>query len=229
MWENFFDKPKKNYNPYMEKMKEFPKYIQWDKKEMNLKRGKWNEFYENSNEIYLEIGSGQGNFTVGNAQRYRDRNFIGIELKFKRLYMSAQKANKRSLKNITFIRRWGQEILEFIGEEEIEGLYINFPDPWDGNEKNRIINDKLFYETLAKILKENGKLFFKTDHEGYYNDVLELMKRIEGFKVVYNTNDLHNDPLGKDNIKTEFEELFTRKGITTKYIEICKEKTLDKK
>ena len=49
-----------------------------------------------------------------------------------------------------------------------------------------------------------GKLFFKTDHEGYYNDVLELMKRIEGFKVVYNTNDLHNDPLGKDNIKTEY-------------------------
>jgi len=223
MWQNFFDKPKRNYNPYMERMKEFPSYIQWDKEDMNKKKGSWNEFFGNTNDIYLEIGSGQGNFTVANALKNRDRNFIGIELKFKRLHMSAVKANKRSLKNITFIRRWGQEIPEFIGDGEITGMYINFPDPWDGNEKNRIISEELFKGTLSKILKPNGKLFFKTDHDGYYADVLALMPSIEGFTVTYKTDDLHKDERGVYNIKTEFEELFTRKGITTKFIEITKE------
>lgn len=223
MWQNFFDKPKRNYNPYMERMKDYPAYIQWDKEVMNAKKGLWNEYFQNNNEIYLEIGSGQGNFTVGNAMRYPNKNFLGIELKFKRLCMSAVKAQKRSLKNITFIRRWGQEIPEFIGKEEISGMFINFPDPWDGNEKNRIISEELFKKTLSNILKKEGKLFFKTDHTGYYEDVLALMPSIDGFSVTYKTDDLHKDSRGEENIKTEFEELFTKKGITTKFIEITKE------
>lgn len=223
MWENFFNKDKKHYNPYMEKLKDYPKYIGWNKLELNSKKNHWNEHFGNENKIYLEIGSGQGNFTVANAEKYRDRNFIGIELKFKRLVLSARKAEKRSLDNIYFIRRWGQEILEFIGENEIEGMFINFPDPWDGNEKNRIIQEKLFIETIDNIMKKGGKLFFKTDHENYYNDVLNLVASLENYKVIYNTNDLHNDPKNIDNIKTEFEDLFTKKGITTKYIEILKE------
>ena len=205
MWQNFFDRPKRNYNPYMERMRDYPFYIQWDKETINAKKSLWKEHFQNDNEIYLEIGSGQGNFTVANALRYQNKNFLGIELKFKRLCMSAVKAEKRSLKNITFIRRWGQEILEFIGEGEISGMFINFPDPWDGNEKNRIISEDLFKKTLARILKKDGKLFFKTDHTGYYEDVLALMPSIEGFKVTYSTDDLHNDPRGFENIKTEFE------------------------
>lgn len=223
MWENFFDKPKRHYNPYMEKMKEYPKYIAWNKAEINDTKNKWNEHFGNENGIYLEIGSGQGNFTVANAMKYKDRNFIGIELKFKRLVMSARKAEKRSLDNILFIRRWGQEIPEFIGENEVEGMFINFPDPWDGKEKNRIIQKELFSGTIDKIMKKGGKLFFKTDHRGYYEDVLEMLENIEGYTIAHHTDDLHTDPKGKDNIRTEFEDLFTKKGITTKYIEIVKE------
>ena len=127
MWQNFFDKPKKHYNPYMERMKEYPFYIHWDKELINNTKGKWNEFFGNNNDIYLEIGSGQGNFTVGNALKYRDRNFIGIELKFKRLHMSAVKANKRSLKNITLISESGfleKKDLDFAIEMNVSGVLV---------------------------------------------------------------------------------------------------------
>ncbi|MBZ4682688.1 MAG: tRNA (guanine-N7-)-methyltransferase [Fusobacteriaceae bacterium] len=222
MWQNFFDNPKKNYNPYMEKMKDYPRYIMFDKNEINNRKNKWQEYFGNENPIYLEIGSGNGNFTVRNAEKYRDKNFIGLELKFKRLVLSARKAEKRDLNNILFIRRWGQEIPEFIGENEISGMYINFPDPWDGREKNRIIQKTLFTDIIDKIMIKGGKLFFKTDHEGYYKDTLELLKSVDGYKVIYHTDDLHNDEKGIENIRTEFEELFTKKGIKTKYIEIEK-------
>ena len=111
---------------------------------------------------------------------------------------------------------------EFIGENEISGMYINFPDPWEGNERNRIIQLPLF-ETLDKVLKVGGKLFFKTDHDAYYEDVLELSKELKNYKVVYNTCDLHNSEKSENNILTEFEELFLNKfQKNINYIEIEK-------
>ena len=126
------------------------------------------------------------------------------------------------LKNLLFLRRRGEEIVNFIGDEEIEGVYINFPDPWEGNEKNRILQPKLF-ELFDKIMKKGGVLYFKTDHDGYYNDVLEFSKELENYEVIYHTDDLHNSPKAIDNIKTEFENLFINKhNKNINYIEIKK-------
>lgn len=222
MWENFFDKPKANYNPYMYKLKDYPEYIMYEKAEMNEMKGKWKRHFSNDNPIYLEIGSGNGNFSVRSAEKFQDRNYMAIELRFKRLVLSARKAEKRNLKNVLFFRRWGQEIPDFVMENEIDGVHLNFPDPWDGREKNRILQKSFFDELLTKILKKGGKFFFKTDHRGYYEDTLDLMKNIENYKIVYHTDDLHNDDKESQNIRTEFEELFTKKGIKTKYIEIEK-------
>nr|WP_297407635.1 hypothetical protein [uncultured Cetobacterium sp.] len=105
---------------------------------------------------------------------------------------------------------------------EIEGLYINFPDPWEGNEKNRILQPKLF-ELLDVIMNVEGTLFFKTDHDQYYSDVLEFSKDLENYEVIYHTPDLHNSPKAVDNIRTEFEDLFICKhNKNINYIEIKK-------
>lgn len=101
-------------------------------------------------------------------------------------------------------------------------MYINFPDPWEGNEKNRIIQEKLF-KILEKIMKIGGKLFFKTDHDIYYKDVLELVKSLDNFEVIYHINDLHSSEKAETNIKTEFEQLFLNKHKKNiNYIEILK-------
>lgn len=222
MWKHFFDNPRKNYNPYMVKLADYPDHIIYDKDIMNKYRENWSKFFNNSNPIYLEIGSGSGNFAIGMGEKYPDRNHLALELRFKRLVLSANKAKKRELNNVLFLRRRGEEILEFIGENEIDGLYINFPDPWEGNEKNRILQPKLF-ELLDKILKVNGVLYFKTDHDIYYEDVLTFMKEIKNYEVVYNTDDLHNSPKVVDNVKTEFEQLFISKhNKNINYIEIKK-------
>ena len=147
---------------------------------------------------------------------------MAIELRFKRLHSSARKAKRINLDNVLFIRRFGEQIPEFVGENEITGMYINFPDPWEGNEKNRIIQLPLF-ETLDKVLKVGGKLFFKTDHDVYYEDVLVLAKELKNYKVVYNTPDLHNSDKSEENILTEFEQLFLNKfQKNINYIEIEK-------
>lgn len=222
-WKHFFKNPRTNYNPYMIRLKEYPNHIMYDKEIMDSYKGRWNEFFKNDNPIYLEIGSGSGNFALGMGERYRGkRNHMALELRFKRLHSSARKSSNLGLDNVLFIRRFGEEISEFLGEGEISGLYINFPDPWEGNEKNRILQAKLF-TSLDKVLKVGGKLFFKTDHDVYYQDVLELTKTLENYRVVFHTPDLHNSEKVEGNIETEFEQLFLNKhNKNINYIEIEK-------
>ena len=220
----FFEKPKKNYNKYMCEMLEFPEYLMYNNESVDSYRGKWSEFFQNDNNIYLEIGCGSGNFTVKNAQKFKDRNYIALELRFKRLVLAAKKSKKRNLNNILFIRKRAETILDFIGKNEITGVYVNFPDPWEGEERKRVVSEDLF-SRLDIILKTGGKLFFKTDHEQYYEDVLELVNSIDNYKVIYRTRDLHNSEKAEENIRTEFEEMFLSKhNMNIKYIEIEKVK-----
>ena len=224
IWKYFFEKPKKNYNKYMCEMLEFPEYLMYNNESVDSYRGKWSEFFQNDNNIYLEIGCGSGNFTVKNAQKFKDRNYIALELRFKRLVLAAKKSKKRNLNNILFIRKRAETILDFIGKNEITGVYVNFPDPWEGEERKRVVSEDLF-SRLDIILKTGGKLFFKTDHEQYYEDVLELVNNIENYKVIYRTKDLHNSEKSEENIRTEFEEMFLSKhNMNIKYIEIEKVK-----
>ena len=224
IWKYFFEKPKKNYNKYMCEMLEFPEYLMYNNESVDSYRGKWSEFFRNDNDIYLEIGCGSGNFTVKNAQKFKDRNYIALELRFKRLVLAAKKSKKRNLNNILFIRKRAETILDFIGKNEITGVYVNFPDPWEGEERKRVVSEDLF-SRLDIILKTGGKLFFKTDHEQYYEDVLELVNNIDNYKVIYRTKDLHNSEKAEENIRTEFEEMFLSKhNMNIKYIEIEKVK-----
>jgi len=222
MWKHFFDEEKRYMNPYIAKMDNYKEYIIYVKEEMNNRKNKWNEFFKNDNPIYIEIGSGAGNFSVRSGEKNRNENYIGMELRFKRLVNSAEKAKKRDLENVCFLRRKGEEITECFGKEEINGVHINFPEPWDKNPRRRVVQKSLF-DKLENVLKKDGKIFIKTDHNKYYDYVLNLLKDVDNYTLVYKTEDLHNSEKAESNVLTEFEELFTRQGIKTNYIEIKKE------
>ena len=98
---------------------------------------------------------------------------MGLELRFKRLVLSANKVKRDGSTNALFLRRRGEEILEFVAENEVDGIYVNFPDPWEENEKNRVVQES-FFKTLDVILKKGGMFYFKTDHDKYYQDVIDL-------------------------------------------------------
>ena len=222
LWKHFFHSEKSTYNIYMYKLLDYPEYIIYDSELMKEKKGKWNQFFKNDNPIALEIGTGSGNFMRQLAERNPNKNFIGLELRFKRLVLSAEKCKKRAMKNVALLRKRGEEIEEFLGKNEISEMYINFPDPWEGTEKNRIIQESLF-KTLDNIMKKDGILYFKTDHDVYYSDVLDLVKTLENYEVIYHTSDLHNSEKAENNIKTEFEQLFLHKyNKNINYIEIKK-------
>lgn len=223
LWEYFFDKPKKHYNKYMYEMPNYPEHLIYDDEEILKNKGRWNEnIFKNNQKLYLEIGSGSANFTNTLASKNKNNNYLGVELRFKRLVQAAKKAKKLDLNNIVFLKKRIFSLKEFIGKNEIDGLYINFPDPWEGEEHKRIFGKRLI-EDLDVVLKSGSKIFFKTDHLQYYLDILDMIENEENYEVIYNTDDLHNSDRSKDNIKTEFEQLFLSKhNMNIKYIEILK-------
>ena len=223
LWQYFFNKPKKNYNKYMFEMPNYPNHLIYDSEIILSTKGYWSKnLFKNTNDLYLEIGSGSANFTSTLANLNPNNNYLGVEIRFKRLIQAAKKAEKLSLKNLVFLKKMVNRLTEFIGENELSGLYINFPDPWEGEEHKRILSEKLL-EDLDVVLKKNGKIFFKTDHLNYYLDTLELIKNSNNYDIVYNTDDLYSTNLVEHNIKTEFEHLFLSKhNMNIKYIEIIK-------
>ena len=223
LWQYFFNKPKKNYNKYMFEMPNYPNHLIYDSEIILSTKGNWSKnLFKNTNDLYLEIGSGSANFTSTLANLNPNNNYLGVEIRFKRLIQAAKKAEKLSLKNLVFLKKMVNRLTEFIGENELSGLYINFPDPCEGEEHKRILSEKLL-EDLDIVLKKNGKIFFKTDHLNYYLDTLELIKNSNNYDIVYNTDDLYSTNLVEHNIKTEFEHLFLSKhNMNIKYIEIIK-------
>lgn len=222
LWTYFFNKPKNHYNQYMFEMINYESFLYFDEEEILSFKKNWSKVFNNTNPIFLEIGSGSGNFLIELASKNSLCNYIGDELRLKRLVYASRKAKNHSLNNVKFIRIDANKLDKFLDNGELSGVYINFPDPWENEEHKRILSNDLL-EKLYPILKENGKIFFKTDHTDYYNSVLKLISENKKYKLVFNTDDLHSTELRHDNIKTEFEHLFINKIKTTiKYIEIIK-------
>lgn len=224
LWTYFFNRPRSYYNKYMYEMLDYPEYIIFDSEEIENNKSKWKNIYPNKDgDIYLEIGSGSGNFSTQLAEKNKHINLLCNELRLKRLVVSAKKAKKLNLDNIKYIRYDANNLGDFLGENEISGIYINFPDPWVGDEHKRMLGENLL-EKLDKVLKKGAKIFFKTDHLDYYESVVTLIKNAKNYDIVVKSDDLYSDEnLLKNNIQTEFEHLFIHKIKTKiKYVEIIK-------
>lgn len=219
LWKHFFKNELRYYNPYILEMFNYSNLL-FEENELLKLKGKWHNFFENNNDISIEIGSGSGNFLNKLARNNENINYIGFEIRFKRLVVSAKKAD--NLNNLCFVRYESLDLQKIFDKGEVTNFYMNFPEPWDNETHKRLFSSKLL-ENLKVILKENGKIYFKSDHLDYYYQVLNLLENDNSFKVIFKTEDLYSTEKLKDNIETEFESLFIHKLKTSiKYIEAIK-------
>jgi len=152
--------------------------------------GNWSQFFNNKVPIILELACGKGEYAVGLAQLYPNKNFIGIDLKGNRIWVGAKKALQQNLNNVAFLRIQIDRINEFFGREEVDEIWITFPDPQlrISKSKKRLTHPK-FLRLYQQILKPGGKIHLKTDSPHLY----QFTKRVI---ELYNCNLLHDS----DNI-----------------------------
>ena len=178
----------------------------------NLK-GKWKEYWNNGNEMHIEVGMGKGKFMMGMAKANPHINYIGIEMYSSVLYRAVQKLELEPLPNLRFILLDAKDIANVFDKEEVDRIYLNFSDPWpkDRHAKRRLPS-RQFLARFDQILKKDGVIEFKTDNKDLFAFAEEEVEPA-GWEIVSITYDLHNDEkMCEGNIMTEYEEKFSSMG-----------------
>lgn len=213
-------------NPYSAKLKEFPE-IAYSDNDTEKYAGNWRSRYKSTKdpekkELHVEIGCNTGHVTRAWAEKYPNRLHIGIDWKFKIIYRGAEKATEKGLGNILFFRSNVERLRYMFGENEIDALYLFFPDPWPKKSqwKNRFLKPSTLRDA-ARVVKKGGLFHIKTDHDGYFEKMREAFEECKDlWEIEKITTDLHagNEEATKLAIPevTLFERLFIKDGIPIK-------------
>lgn len=169
--------------------------------EFSLK-GHWNEkFFCNPNPIILELGCGKGEYTVGLAKKYPEKNFIGIDVKGARLWRGCKSVSEENLGNVAFIRSLVDHIEFFFGPGEASEIWITFPDPQPGKERKRLTSSG-FLGKYQRILKPGGTVHLKTDDREYYDYTLQMISQLD-HTMEFCSDDLYHSGNDEDVIKVQ--------------------------
>ncbi len=195
--------------------------VQPGKENFGKLKGKWKEdFFKNSNPIVLELGCGRGEYTVGLANLFPEKNFIGIDIKGDRIYKGSKAAEENDLQNVGFLRIMIQELEEHFDENEVDEIWITFPDPRPRNKdiKRRLTSGR-YLDKYYKILRDHGLIHLKTDSRPLFDFTLETIETYHKENLEF-TFDLYNSNLKEANfgITTRYEKKFMAEGFTINYL-----------
>lgn len=185
-------------------------------------KGNWHQLYfKNDCPITVELGCGDGEYTVGLAGMQPERNFIGVDIKGDRLHQGSTIAIEKGLNQVGFLRSQIHMLDKFFGEGEVDEFWLTFPDPRPkkGDAKRRLTNPR-FLQMYQQICKPNGWFKFKTDSTSLFEYTLEVLEQEFKVENLEYTRDLYKSDLMTDHhgIKTKYERIWTEKGEDIKYL-----------
>ena len=162
--------------------------------------------------LELELGCGDGSFTLQYAQANPGRNIVALERLLGRITKLDRKGHRAGLKNLRLLRAEAAYVLEYLLPPGfLDAIHVYFPDPWPKkrHHKNRLISEP--FPPLAKrLLREGGIVYLRTDNIEYFEQMLEVLGGADGFEAV-------DTPEPMKQIVTDFEQEFNAQGIPTNY------------
>ncbi len=183
-----------------------------------VQKTKWNAFFGNDNPITVELGCGKGEYTIGLAELYPDRNFIGLDVKGARLWVGASYAQKNKLKNVAFIRSRVDFLESLFLPHQISEIWITFPDPQNKKRKKRLSSPR-FLNMYQKLLMQDGVVNLKTDSDKFYHYTKSVLEHNQ-LQIFQASEDIYNsDILNPElSIKTFYESIFLEKDDNINYL-----------
>jgi len=172
-------------------------------------KGAWGGFFNNKNAITLELACGKGEYAIGLARLYPNRNFIGVDVKGNRIWKGAKTALQEKLQNVAFLRTQMDRITEYFAPGEAEEIWITFPDPQLrlSKIKKRLTHPK-FLRLYQQFLQPGGFVHLKTDSPDLYNFTRQVI-RLYDLELLEDDDNVYSKPLSNAElaIKTYYESL----------------------
>jgi len=185
-------------------------------------RGNWNRLaFKNSNPIVVELGCGKGEYTVGLAKMFPEKNFIGIDIKGARFWKGAKTSLSEKINNVVFVRTQIELIENIFLMDEISEIWITFPDPQIKYKrtKHRLVNID-FLNRYKNILIKGGIINLKTDSDFLHGYLIGLIQGM-GHEIIYSNHDIYNSsgvPIEATAIQTYYESLYLAEGKPITYL-----------
>ena len=182
-------------------------------------KGYWNrDFFHNNHPIVLELGCGRGEYTVGLARMFPDKNFIGVDIKGSRMWSGATDALQEGLKNVAFLRTNIEIIDRFFGEGEASEIWLTFSDPQMKKVTKRLTST-YFMNRYRRFLVPDGLIHLKTDSNFMFTYTRYMVEK-NRFQVEFQTEDLYHSGLVDKilGIQTYYEQQWLDRGLTIKYM-----------
>lgn len=190
---------------------------------LNIK-GKWKqEYFKNSNPLTIELACGRGEYTVGMARMFPERNYVGVDKKGDRLWKGSTWAVEDNLSNAAFLRTDILFIESFFDHGEVDEIWLTFPDPRPRKrDSKRRLSSTRYLDMYKKLLKPDGYFRFKTDNTDLFNFTLEELAYRNDIVDYKYTHDLYQSDLRDEchDIKTKYEEMFAAQGEKIKYLRL---------
>ena len=172
-------------------------------------KGLWCNHFKNSNPVTLELACGKGEYTIGLARMYKNRNFIGVDIKGNRIWRGAKTALAEKLDNVAFLRTGIDKIADYFNQDEVAEIWITFPDPQLRNSKHKKrLTHPRFLRLYQSILKEGGIVNLKTDSPDLY-DFTKTVINLYNLEILSDLDNVYaeNNIAEELYIKTHYEQL----------------------
>ena len=208
-----------------------PRMVGLNGAEVDMKNH-WHEaHFKNNNPITLELACGRGEYAVALGRMFPERNFIGIDIKGARIYQGAKLALAEGLTYVAFLRMRIEQVDLFFGENEIDEIWITFPDPFLRESKsNRRLTSEPFLNRYRRFLKKDGIVHLKTDSPDLYDFTLETLENMahsdipnpfgtEGVTLLLKNDNIYANPL--ESVELKIHTYYERANIaksTIKYV-----------
>lgn len=188
-------------------------------------KGKWHEFFGNQNPIVLELGCGRGEYTVGLARLYPEKNFIGVDIKGARMWTGATESMREGLKNVAFLRTNIEIIDRFFEPDEVQEIWLTFSDPQMKKVTKRLTST-FFMNRYRKFLVDGGLIHLKTDSNFLFTYTNYMVEK-NALPVELSTTDLYHSVLAEHpdteearilSIQTYYEQQWIDRGLNIKYL-----------
>ena len=184
-------------------------------------KGQWaNNQFKNNKPVVLELACGKGEYTVNLAQMFPDKNFIGVDYKGNRIWRGAKTALEEGVNNVAFLRIQIESILEYFAPEEVDEIWITFPDPQPqvGREKKRLTSPR-FLDMYKHIVKQGGFINLKTDNDDLHAYTAEKIGELE-LILHAKTEDLYHSEFDNEvlSIKTYYEKKYLKNNKNINYL-----------
>ena len=188
------------------------------------------EHFKNDHPIILELGCGKGEYTIGMAGLFPEKNFIGIDIKGARIWTGARQAHLKNIRNVAFVRTRIEFINSFFGKDEVDEIWLTFPDPQLKKRRNKKrLTATRFLNSYQGFLKDRGLVHLKTDNTVLYHYTMEMVK-VNALRLIFATEDLYGSKQSDMayGIHSFYEQQFIEDGLKIHYLkfELPREKNI---